>query len=54
MVADFGLARSINAGENEGEGEYYRTQNGVFPVRWTAPEAMVESRFTTMYAPRAV
>jgi serine/threonine protein kinase len=39
-VADFGLsrrARSNNLLENE---DYYRSQKGVFSVRWTAPEAM--------------
>jgi serine/threonine protein kinase len=41
-VADFGLSRSSVVGSgNEGEGaEYYRSNNGVFPVRWTPPEAM--------------
>ena len=35
-VADFGLSR-----ETKGDGgEYYRSNNGLFPVRWTSPEAM--------------
>ena len=47
-VADFGLSRAATSG---GEGnadaeEYYRSRNGVFPVRWTAPEAMKDSKYT--------
>merc|ERR1712185_522967 len=47
-VADFGLSRAATSG---GEGnadaeEYYRSRNGVFPVRWTAPEAMKDGRYT--------
>ena len=42
-VADFGLSRAISAGEG---GEYYRSAAGVFPVRWTAPEAMKDARYT--------
>jgi serine/threonine protein kinase len=50
-VADFGLSRGAKAvggedGENEGESDYYRSHNGVFPVRWTAPESMETMRFT--------
>jgi hypothetical protein len=37
-VADFGLSR---VGEDGRDGDqYYRSQRGVFPVRWTAPEAI--------------
>jgi serine/threonine protein kinase len=49
-VADFGLSRgtTVNAnGEGGGGGHYYRSQKGVFPVRWTAPEAMSDLKFTT-------
>ena len=52
-VADFGLSRgmAVNAdggqGGEGGGGHYYRSQNGIFPVRWTAPEAMSDLKFTT-------
>jgi hypothetical protein len=48
-VADFGLSRGMSVNENGegGGGHYYRSQNGVFPVRWTAPEAMSDLKFTT-------
>jgi surface protein len=46
-VADFGLSRSSAIGVGNSNGaEYYRSKNGVFSVRWTAPEAMEESVFT--------
>jgi serine/threonine protein kinase len=50
-VADFGLSRSAARGgsdsiENEPSEDYYRSTTGVFAVRWTAPEAMEEHRFT--------
>ena len=49
-VADFGLSRgggNIDGGDGEGSSEsYYKSSNGVFPVRWTAPEAMETLRFT--------
>jgi serine/threonine protein kinase len=52
-VADFGLSRggggqsSTAAGEEEDQHEdYYKSSSGVFPVRWTAPEAMESLRFT--------
>ena len=42
-IADFGLSRethlSLKAEGADGDG-YYRSQNGLFPIRWTAPEAM--------------
>lgn len=40
-VADFGLSRGTTGSDN-----YYRSANGVFPIRWTSPEAMIEHRFT--------
>ena len=52
-VADFGMARKLKKREgkkvsdDDEEGDYYRTQKGVFAVRWTAPEAMLISKFTT-------
>jgi serine/threonine protein kinase len=42
-VADFGLSRGSSSANKEGAVEsedYYQSQKGVFPVRWTAPEAM--------------
>lgn len=50
-IADFGLARGIASakiGPKQGEEEedYYRSQNGVFPVRWCAPESMQTMRFS--------
>jgi hypothetical protein len=51
-VADFGLSRSGKLGgsgaieNDEPTEDYYRSKNGVFAVRWTAPEAMEELRFT--------
>jgi serine/threonine protein kinase len=51
-VADFGLSRSTAlsaASKPDGDegNHYYRSQTGIFPVRWTAPEAMEELKFTT-------
>jgi hypothetical protein len=49
-VADFGLSRGMVVnlnGDEGGGGQYYRSQKGVFPVRWTAPEAMSDLKFTT-------
>jgi len=39
-IADFGLSRQNSAGS-----EYYRSNGGQLPVRWTAPEALEERRF---------
>jgi hypothetical protein len=41
-IADFGLSRGISASDTEAgdDCEYYRSQHGAFPVRWTAPEAI--------------
>ena len=59
QVADFGLSRGTtlkapkegDEGEEEGvdddeDGEYYRSQQGVFPIRWTSPEAMESLKFS--------
>jgi surface protein len=48
-VADFGLSRGgsdLHTNDSDGRENYYRSQNGVFPVRWTAPEAMEQLKFT--------
>lgn len=50
-VADFGLARGTavksEAGTEKPIGDdYFRCASGVFPIRWTAPEAMETLKFT--------
>ena len=49
-IADFGLSRGGDNGDNGGSSgsseAYYKSSKGVFPVRWTAPEAMETMRFT--------
>ena len=40
-LADFGLTR-----ESQADSEYYRSQGGAVPVRWTAPEALEERKFS--------
>ncbi len=44
-VADFGLARATAGNDKEENNDYYRSSQGIFPVRWTAPEAMESLRF---------
>ncbi|EGD79003.1 TK/RTKC protein kinase [Salpingoeca rosetta] len=39
-VADFGLARDTE------ESDYYRSRGGQLPVRWSAPEALEDRKFT--------
>jgi serine/threonine protein kinase len=53
-IADFGLSRGGGGESTTAENEdaathedYYKSTAGVFPVRWTAPEAMETLRFTT-------
>ena len=49
QVADFGLARLGRQCDDEDEDlydVYYKSLNGTFPVRWTAPEAMKTFKFT--------
>lgn len=53
-VADFGLSRgakktsaSATGNGNDGAETYYRSTNGIFPLRWTSPEAMMSLKFTT-------
>ena len=50
-IADFGLSRGVhtsssNSSDDEEESEYYTSQRGTFPVRWTAPEAMESMKFS--------
>lgn len=45
-VADFGLSRGGGDDSAAGTEDYYKSSSGVFPVRWTAPEAMETLRFT--------
>jgi hypothetical protein len=53
-VADFGLSRGTGVPKVDTEGgaaddaesSYYRSQSGIFPVRWTAPEAMESLKFS--------
>ncbi|EDQ90683.1 uncharacterized protein MONBRDRAFT_15893 [Monosiga brevicollis MX1] len=42
-VADFGLAREADGGAEE---TYYRATSSQIPIRWTAPEAMEERKFS--------
>eukprot|EP00039_Didymoeca_costata_P014406 m.232350 g.232350 ORF g.232350 m.232350 type:complete len:1363 (+) comp16017_c1_seq17:341-4429(+) len=48
-IADFGLSRGVqNSDVVSDENEYYyRSQTGVFPVRWSAPESMQDMKFST-------
>jgi hypothetical protein len=49
-VADFGLSRGVVAsasGDTSRAAEYYTSHGGAFPVRWTAPEAMENMKFST-------
>ena len=43
LVADFGLTRALKSSS-----DYYKIREGVaIPVRWSAPEVMQQSRYTT-------
>eukprot|EP00040_Diaphanoeca_grandis_P015579 m.79609 g.79609 ORF g.79609 m.79609 type:complete len:1162 (+) comp25232_c0_seq4:189-3674(+) len=43
-VADFGLGRQLATGDS---GEYYKpTSSSPIPIRWTAPEAFLDNRYT--------
>jgi hypothetical protein len=52
QIADFGLCRAVGGGDATGgvagdaKDDYYKSQKGVFPVRWTSPEAMETLKFT--------
>lgn len=54
-IADFGLSRGGDGGvkisddSGGGNASYYKSSNGVFPTRWTAPEAMEQHRFTQAF-----
>eukprot|EP00038_Savillea_parva_P009634 m.184855 g.184855 ORF g.184855 m.184855 type:complete len:767 (+) comp16246_c0_seq1:39-2339(+) len=41
-VADFGLSKSL-----DDESEYFKSEGGKIPIRWTAPEAMANKKYTT-------
>ncbi|XP_051510767.1 tyrosine-protein kinase SRK2-like isoform X2 [Myxocyprinus asiaticus] len=46
-VADFGLARVfLMDNDNSGENVYEAKEGSKFPVKWTAPEAIHENKFT--------
>ena len=48
-IADFGLSRTAKSAPSvtaEDEGMYYRSSGGLFPARWTAPEAMATGRYS--------
>lgn len=42
QIGDFGMARDI-----ESESDYYRSQGGIIPVKWTAPEALNYNKYTS-------
>ena len=54
-VADFGLSRDIdpsgdedtNPSSSSKSSMYYKSSRGVFPVRWSPPEAMTELKFSS-------
>jgi hypothetical protein len=48
-IADFGLSRGTASSDRDDAGsndEYYTSQRGQFPLRWTAPEAMETRRYS--------
>jgi serine/threonine protein kinase len=45
-VADFGLSRRASNSAADDAESYYKSSMGVFPLRWTAPEAMETLRFS--------
>ena len=44
-VADFGMSRQVQTDDNAGD--YYRSTNGMIPVRWTAPEGLNEQKYSS-------
>eukprot|EP00730_Choanoeca_flexa_P004721 TRINITY_DN11783_c0_g1_i1.p1 TRINITY_DN11783_c0_g1~~TRINITY_DN11783_c0_g1_i1.p1 ORF type:complete len:1320 (+),score=353.99 TRINITY_DN11783_c0_g1_i1:92-3961(+) len=44
-IADFGMARDTSE-DVEGGASYYRSRGGQLPVRWSAPEALEDRKFT--------
>ncbi|XP_036813806.1 tyrosine-protein kinase FRK isoform X1 [Oncorhynchus mykiss] len=45
-VADFGLARVLQAPPNQTNLYYIPVGKAIFPLRWTAPEAIANEKFT--------
>ncbi|XP_067938733.1 tyrosine-protein kinase Yes-like isoform X2 [Watersipora subatra] len=46
-VADFGLARALDHHDNADDDDVYLAQEGTkFPIKWTAPEAAFERKFS--------
>jgi ephrin-B len=41
-VADFGLSKELDS-----DSEYYNATDGKVPVKWTAPEAISNQKYTT-------
>lgn len=41
QLGDFGMSRDL------ADAEYYLSQGGVIPVRWTAPEAIYYRKYST-------
>ena len=41
QISDFGMARNLI------EDDYYVSQGGKIPLKWTAPEALVYHKYTT-------
>ena len=41
QISDFGMARNLI------EDDYYVSQGGKIPLKWTAPEALVYRKYTT-------
>eukprot|EP00730_Choanoeca_flexa_P008106 TRINITY_DN12443_c0_g1_i9.p1 TRINITY_DN12443_c0_g1~~TRINITY_DN12443_c0_g1_i9.p1 ORF type:complete len:1632 (+),score=285.35 TRINITY_DN12443_c0_g1_i9:557-4897(+) len=44
-IADFGMARDTSE-DVQGGASYYRSRGGQLPVRWSAPEALEDRKFT--------
>ena len=42
MVADFGLSKAL-----DDDSEYFRSEGGKIPVKWTAPEAISDRKYTS-------
>ena len=45
-IADFGLSRSLGGEDGAAGTEYYKAKMGVFPVKWTAWEAMAMGKYS--------
>lgn len=44
-VSDFGMSRAVETEENQGSA-YYLQHAAKVPVRWTAPEALMNGKYT--------